>query len=78
MKVCLKIGGGVVDQNYRGPIGVIIYNFSPKEITIAKGAKIGQLVPMLIPIFEVEEVDDVNETDRGSKGFGSSGVATDG
>jgi dUTP pyrophosphatase len=57
---------------------VIIYNFSPKEITIAKGAKIGQLVPMLIPIFEVEEVDDVNETDRGSKGFGSSGVATDG
>lgn len=75
-KLGLKIGAGVVDQNYRGPIGVVVYNFSNDQVVIKKGAKIGQLVPMLIPIFEVEEVDEVSETDRGSKGFGSSGMAT--
>lgn len=71
--------GGVVDQGYTGSIGVVLVNSSWKTIHIKKGDKIAQLVPMLIPVIEkvnlVEEFTNENNDDRGTKGFGSTGIA---
>ena len=64
---------GVVDYGYTGPIMVKMYNHSDKDYTVRAGDKITQLVilPILTP--ELELVDDLDETERGAGGFGSSG-----
>lgn len=63
---------GVIDNGYRGDLGVKLYNFSDNGYLIEKGDKIAQLVvyPLLQPTFEF--TDEVTETSRGDKGFGSS------
>ena len=64
---------GVIDNGYRGDLGVKLYNFSTdKEYRVRSGDKIAQLVvyPLLQPIFEF--TDEITETARGDKGFGSS------
>ena len=65
---------GTIDSGYRGEIGVILANFGDSPFRVAKGDKIAQLViaPVLQP--EVVEVQEIDETDRGSGGFGSTGV----
>lgn len=65
--------GGVIDQNYRGSIAVKLYNHGDKPYMIRKGQKIiqGIIQPFLAP--ELEQVDSLTETDRGSAGFGSTG-----
>lgn len=70
----LKVMGGVIDQNYRGDIVVCLSNLSPNVLAyLSAGVKIAQLlvVPILRP--EIEEVDDLDATDRGDGGFGSTG-----
>lgn len=64
---------GVVDVGYTGSIRVKLYNHSDKPYYFEAGDKISQLVimPILTPDFEL--VDDLEETERGEKGFGSSG-----
>lgn len=76
-KTLLRINLGVIDNGYRGELHImndIIYKGSNETVRIEKGDKIAQLI--VLPIFDgdVVEVDDVSETDRGDKGFGSSGV----
>lgn len=68
------IGEGVIDENYRGSIGVKLYNLGFNDYTFKRGDKIIQLVilPVVIPE-ELERVDELDETDRGENGFGSSG-----
>lgn len=68
--VCL---GGVVDESYRGSINVKLTNFGDKPYMVRKGQKIVQMIvqPYLAP--ELEVVDELSETDRGSQGFGSTG-----
>jgi|SaaInlV_165m_DNA_1040744.scaffolds.fasta_scaffold62241_1 dUTP pyrophosphatase len=64
---------GVIDNGYRGDLGVKMYNFHEStDIAIQKGDKIAQLVVyrLLQPTFEFSE--EVSETKRGGKGFGSS------
>ena len=64
---------GVIDNGYRGDLGVKLYNFSTdKEYRVKPGDKIAQLVvyPLLQPIFEF--TDEITDTARGDKGFGSS------
>ena len=63
---------GVIDNGYRGDLGVKLYNFSDQPQRIYTGDKIAQLVvyPLIQP--EVSFTDDVIETSRGDKGFGSS------
>ena len=65
--------GGVIDQNYRGSIAVKLYNHGDKPYMISKGQKIiqGIIQPFIAP--ELEQVDSLTETDRGSAGFGSTG-----
>lgn len=64
---------GVVDEGYTGSIRVKLINHSDVPYVVNKGDKISQLVilPILKP--ELEVVDSLEETERGSKGFGSSG-----
>lgn len=64
---------GVIDVGYTGSIGVKLYNNSGYDYKVNEGDKISQLVivPILTPDFEL--VDELSESDRGDRGFGSSG-----
>jgi len=68
---------GTVDNGYRGEIKVILYNTSEIPFVVEKGMKIAQMV--ITEAFQIPtvEVDDLNETDRGEKGFNSSGLFVD-
>jgi dUTP pyrophosphatase len=63
----------VIDVGYTGSIAVKLYNHSDKPYEVKKGDKISQLVvmPILLPSFEL--VNELEDTERGNKGFGSSG-----
>lgn len=65
---------GVVDSDYRGEIVVPLINLGNDDYIIEKGARIAQLVvtPIILP--EIEEVSELGDTDRGSGGFGSTGI----
>lgn len=67
------VGEGVIDSGYTGSIHVKLYNHGTESYVIEVGDKISQLViiPILTP--EIELTDSLEETDRGLKGFGSSG-----
>jgi len=65
---------GTIDAGYRGEIGVLLVNLGDEDFEIKAGDRIAQLVvaPVLQP--EIVEASDVDETDRGVAGFGSTGV----
>ena len=65
---------GVVDADYRGEVMVALHNHSNEEKTIEPEERIAQLV--VAPFLKVDfnEVDELNETDRGEGGFGSTGT----
>ena len=64
---------GVIDAGYTGEIKILFHNNSSTAIKIEQGDKMAQLVPTKVVNFEVEEVDELFKTRRGSKGFGSTG-----
>lgn len=64
---------GVIDAGYTGSIVVKLYNNSGYEYRVKAGDKISQLVILPIITPEIEVVDSLGKTARGSKGFGSSG-----
>lgn len=63
---------GIIDNGYRGEIGILLFNFSNKNYQIKKGDKIAQLVVYNYNNVNVGFSDSVSSTDRGSSGFGSS------
>lgn len=65
---------GTIDADYRGTIGVIIYNSTPFLTKIEKHERIAQLVPKTCAMVSPQEVEILSETDRGSGGFGSTGT----
>lgn len=66
---------GLIDAHYRGELKVIAVNLDANEtIHISKGERIAQLVIQRVPVVSLMEVDELDETDRGTGGFGSSGV----
>ena len=65
---------GTIDAGYRGEIGVIIMNLSDKDFLVAKGMKIAQMVIAPVLPTNIEEVKELDETQRGAGGFGSTGV----
>ena len=64
---------GVIDSDYRGEIMVGVINQIEEEYTIQPGERIAQLVVMPVSVMPAAEVDKLDETDRGSGGFGSTG-----
>lgn len=65
---------GTIDAGYRGEVGVILANFGDADFAVKKGDKIAQIVIAPVTQPEIVEVADVNATDRGTGGFGSTGV----
>jgi dUTP pyrophosphatase len=67
------ITDGTIDAHYTGPIKVCLFNNGGSKYEVKAGDKIAQLVilPCLFP--DLELVDSLEETDRGDKGFGSTG-----
>lgn len=71
--VCLSNGVGVIDSDYRGEIAVGLVNLSGEDYTVQPGDRIAQL--MVVPVVQptVTLADELDETDRGSGGLGSTG-----
>ena len=65
---------GTIDSDYRGELGVLLTNFGKNEFLVHRGDRIAQLVIMPVVQAEWDEADEVNETKRGSGGFGHTGV----
>lgn len=66
---------GLIDAHYRGELKVCAINLDPsKSIHIERGERIAQLVIQQVPVVSLLEGDELDETDRGTGGFGSSGV----
>lgn len=67
------VGAGVIDPDYRGEVLVCLINLNTVRIKIPAGSKIVQM--LVLPVYqqEVQQSDFLDTTDRGSKGFGSSG-----
>ena len=65
---------GTIDAGYRGEVGVILVNLGTEPFAVEKGMKIAQLVIAPVTQAGVVEVAEVDETDRGAGGFGSTGV----
>ncbi|RZF49147.1 hypothetical protein LSTR_LSTR008433 [Laodelphax striatellus] len=72
----LDVGAGVIDADYRGNVGVVLFNHSKEPFTIKRGDRIAQLICEKIFYPEVVEVEEMDETQRGEGGFGSTGVST--
>ncbi|MBQ7153328.1 MAG: dUTP diphosphatase [Clostridia bacterium] len=72
--VCLSNGIGVIDSDYRGEICVGLYNTSDVPFIIRRGDRIAQL--MFVPVMQAAfiQTDELDETERGTGGFGSTGV----
>ena len=71
--VTLSNGIGVIDSDYRGPLRVGLHNLGKEPYTAEPGDRIAQL--MIVPVSrqEIEVVDELPETERGERGFGSTG-----
>ena len=65
---------GVVDSDYRGELIVALHNDTDQLQFVEPGERIAQLVIMPYLSVEFEEANDLNETQRGEKGFGSTGT----
>ena len=65
---------GTIDSGYRGEVGVILANFGEDDFVVKVGDRIAQLVVASVAAAEIVETVDVDETGRGSGGFGSTGV----
>lgn len=65
---------GTIDADYRGEIGVILVNLSSEDFVVEDGERIAQMVIAKHETTVWRSVDSVEETDRGSGGFGSTGL----
>ena len=78
--LCIKHGitvlnsPGTIDADYRGEIGIIVINLSEEEYTIQDGERLCQMVIAKHERIEWNVVKELNETDRGSGGFGHTGI----
>jgi dUTP pyrophosphatase len=67
------IGAGVIDADYRGPIGVVMFNHSDEDLQIESGDRVAQLVIEQISMAPLTEVESLDDTERGVGGYGSTG-----
>lgn len=64
---------GTIDPDYRGVVGVIIYNSTPFLNKVEKGERIAQIVASEFVRVDISSTDEISTTNRGSDGFGSTG-----
>ena len=73
-KFGVKTLGGVLDSGYRGEYLIGLVNLGQETFEIRKGQKIAQLLIQKVERPDIEEVDELSDTSRGTGGFGSTGV----
>ena len=73
VKHCINVGAGVIDPDYTGEIKVVLFNHGENDFEIKKGDRIAQLVLERCETPPIEEISIVEDTERGSGGFGSTG-----
>lgn len=73
LKHHIDVGAGVIDRDYRGNVGVVLFNLGKQEFNVKKGDRIAQLVLERVCTPDVQEVQELTETERGAGGFGSTG-----
>jgi dUTP pyrophosphatase len=64
---------GTIDADYRGELQVLLVNLGGEAVTITRGMRIAQLVVATLARAQLREVESLNETKRGTGGFGSTG-----
>jgi len=69
----IDVGAGVIDRDYRGNVGVVLFNHAAEELAVKQGDRVAQLILERCFYPEIEEVAELEGTDRGAGGFGSSG-----
>jgi len=74
VKSKIEVGAGCIDSNYRGEVRVHLYNHGNAPFEIKKGDRIAQLLTIPVFLQDYQQVDELDDTDRGEKGFGSSGT----
>lgn len=65
--------GGVIDCTYRGELKVVLFNASDTAHHVKRGDRIAQLLIQRVETVRLVEVDTLTDTERGERGFGSSG-----
>ncbi|MEK7062247.1 MAG: dUTP diphosphatase [Patescibacteria group bacterium] len=70
----IKTMAGVIDAGYRGEIKVVLINFGDEDYIVKKNSKIAQMLIQKIEHPEIEVVEELNESQRGANGFGSTGM----
>jgi dUTP pyrophosphatase len=65
---------GTVDADYRGEVGIILVNLSAQDVTITDGERIAQLVFCKVEKVNLIQVQDLDASERGHGGFGSTGL----
>jgi dUTP pyrophosphatase len=73
----IDVGGGVIDPDYRGSVKVILFNHSDIDFEVKKGDRVAQLICEKIQFPELEQVEDLEETERNQCGFGSTGIGAE-
>ena len=69
----IGIGAGVVDEDYNGSVGVVLFNHSREIFQVSKGDRIAQLICEVINHPELKQVEALGKTERGAGAFGSTG-----
>ncbi|GAB7388270.1 dUTP diphosphatase [Bacillaceae bacterium] len=65
---------GTIDADYRGEIGIILINHGKEAVRITRGERIAQIVFQEVPEIVLQEVNELDETERGPGGFGHTGL----
>ncbi len=65
---------GTIDPSYRGEVRVLLMNFSPYRVVVPENARIAQLVIIRVELPPILDVTELSESERGERGFGSSGI----
>ena len=74
VKKGLDVLAGVVDSGYRGEIMVCLYNTSDEDVEINCGDRIAQIIFQEVPLVSLIESEELETSQRGSNGFGSTGI----
>jgi len=69
----IQVGAGVIDPDYTGEVKVVLFNHGDKDFEVKKGDRIAQLILEKCETPPIVEINIVEDTDRGSGGFGSTG-----
>ena len=77
LKRFIDVGAGVIKSDYRGEIGVILFNFGEEDFVVNMGDRIAQLIFEKIKTPKIKELDSLEGSGRGDQGYGSTGVSAD-